>query len=148
MKHLTEEKYGDLVAGKKVDVKATIAARRSTHSPEEETDHPLVEQSKAMMKMADQLAISLKGSNGEVAKAVARLAASMSEHNEMLIKLLDRHSETVNKMMSQMGSMHRDHQNDMSRGKERKPWKLKVNRNDSGFMETIDIVPVEGIDGN
>jgi hypothetical protein len=143
---ISKEDYDKFLDEGKVDVRETRLSRMKKEEALDgsEFEHPLLSQSKAMMKMADKLTESLQGNNHELAEAVNKIADSMAEHNEMLEKLISKNAETVNKVVSQMATMHNDHQERAKTAeRKRKSWKLKVNRDGSGFMESIDIIPID-----
>jgi len=115
MRHLNEEDYKDLVDKGKVDFRETRLAlikdrAAGVDRDVDSDDHPLVEQSKAMIKVA----ASLEKSNMYLAIAVDKLV-----------------------------NMQKEQQGDALHGKKRKPWRLKINRNNFGFMESVDLIPVD-----
>ena len=145
-RRINEADFQKALKDGKIDPKATREARRDSMaaSPETETDHPLIAQGKAMQSVAEkmgeqgramesvirELGVSLKGQGGDAATTIKVLTALVQQNNDL-----------VRQMMTNMAAMHRTRQTESSQENKRKPWKLKVNRNASGFTESIDIVP-------
>ena len=133
----------------KVDARGTREARRNDRSAslDPEADHPLLAQGRAMqavaMHLGDQgramedavreLGAALKSQGGEVAAAV-KLLSSLVEQNNALIR----------QMALNMAAMHKSQQakpQTQAEPQQRRPVKLKINRNASGFTESIDVIP-------
>jgi len=131
MKRLKEEDFSKLTADGKVDRKGTIRLAAEHEAPEEEFMHPLVAQSRAMTLMAEQIAKS--GGNIDVADAMKKIADALSEHSETLAKMMERNTETVMKMMTQMIAMQSTQKTERIKG-------FKIKRNENGFLDTIDFV--------
>jgi hypothetical protein len=123
MRRISDEDLRNLVSGKKIDLRGTRLLRQDERKAESderlaetEFDHPLIAQGKAIEEL------------------VTALGENLVLQNNALARLVDDQIETIRSMTAATTTTVK-----------RKPWKLKVNRNDAGFMESIDILPVDDV---
>jgi len=145
-RRISEDQLRKAIADKKIDPRATRESRQSeTSSPDAQLDHPLIAQGKAMQEVARSLVSQGKAMDGIVSELGNTLKNQGGETAIMvkaLTSLIEQNNELIKQMMASMASMHKAHQESMKPvSVKRLPWNLKINRNPSGFTESIDIVP-------
>jgi hypothetical protein len=121
MRRISDEDLRNLVSGKKINLKETRLLRQDERKAESderlaetEFDHPLIAQGKAIEEL------------------VTALGENLILQNNALARLVDDQIETIRSMTAATATTVK-----------RKAWKLKVNRNAVGFMESVDIFPVD-----